>query len=130
MAYGLNQTNVIQPWLNTLSGTALASNDVLCSHAQLHTADPGSAGTTGVFTNVDATRKAISWAATSGNSRALSAAVEWTATGAGTVTGLSAWNASSAGNFRFSASFTSRTLATNDILRLTALTFTLTPVAA
>jgi hypothetical protein len=105
--------------------------NVITSHVQPHTADPGSAGTTSVFTSVVAQRAALTWDTTGSGTRGISAPSEWSVNGTGTVSHISTWNASSSGTFRFSAALTTpRDVAADDTLRLTSLTFTFTPLAA
>ncbi len=66
------------------------------THAQLHTADPGAAGTTAVAAN--SSRVAIALPASSGN--ASSDTVTFTITAGGeTYTHVTLWDAASAGNF-------------------------------
>lgn len=72
---------------------------VAAVYAQLHTGDPGSAGTSNVAT--ETTRQAVTFGSVAA-SRAISntAAIEWLAVAATeTYTWLSFWSASSAGTF-------------------------------
>lgn len=127
MAVGLNTTNTANAWLNTLRGTAFAAG--VTPFAQVHTADPGAAGTTAVSTGV-ATRQALTFAAASGGSMALSASPSWTATGADTLTHVSVWGASTAGTHYANAILSaSKTVATSDTFTLSTLTISLTPTA-
>lgn len=128
MAVGLATVATANAWLNVLRGTTFTG--VATPFAQAHTADPGAAGTTAVSTGV-ATRQAITWAAASGGIMALSASPSWTATGADTITHVSAWSASTVGTFYLSAALTaSKTVANGDTFTLTTLTVSLTPLAA
>lgn len=90
------------------SGIANSILDALCRsvawsepaafYVQLHTADPGSAGTTSVAT--ETTRVAVTFSAASGGAITNSAAVEWTSVaGSETYSHVSFWSASSAGTF-------------------------------
>lgn len=132
MAYGLSTTGMANLWLNTLGGSAATPGTTLFAYPT--SADPGANGTANVAANLtpsNSARPSLSWSAASGGSKSISANVEWTATGASTCHGLTVWDASSGGNFRFSVAFTtSRTLASGEILRLTNLTVSLTPLAA
>lgn len=75
------------------------------SWVQLHTAAPGSAGTTAVATNN--TRKQVTWATSSGNSLASSADAAWTAVPATeTYSHFTVWTASTSGVFGFSGAVT------------------------
>lgn len=100
---------------------------------KLHTGDPGAAGATAAFG--DATRKQATFsAAASDGTITTSADINWTnVTAAGTVSHVSFWDASSAGNFLGSDDLaTPRTLAIGD--NFTILTgdvdLSLTPIAA
>lgn len=67
-------------------------------YVQLHTADPGAAGTTAVAT--ETTRKLVSWAAASAGSKASNADLEWAGVAATEVyTHISFWTAAAAGTF-------------------------------
>lgn len=126
MAVGLNATNLANGWLNTLRNVSFA---VATPHAQLHTADPGTAGTTAVSTGI-ATRQPLTFAAASGGSIALSATPSWTATGADTITHVSVWSLSSAGvHYANAALSASKTVASGDTFTLTGLTISLSPLA-
>lgn len=126
MAVGLNTANLANAWLNTLRNVSFV---VATPFAQLHTADPGSAGTTAVSTGI-ATRQSLTFAAASGGSIALSATPSWTATGADTITHVSVFSASSAGTHYANAALSaSKTVATGDTFTLTALTISLAPLA-
>ena len=85
-------------------------------YVQLHTADPGVAGTTAVATN--ATRKLVSFAAASEGSKSNSVEVLWTAVPATeTYTHCTAWSASSAGTFRASGAVSSGAVTAGDDAR-------------
>lgn len=132
MAVGLSAVNLANAWLNTMRG---AANGVTFTapatlFGQVHTADPGAAGTTAVSTGI-ATRSALGFGAPSAGSMALSSSTSWTATGPDIETHLSVWSASTAGTFYFSVALTtSKTVANGDTLTLTTLTFSLAPLAA
>ena len=67
-------------------------------YVQLHTGDPGAAGTSNVAT--ESTRKQASFAAASAGAITTDAALEWTNVAATeTITHVSLWDASSGGNF-------------------------------
>lgn len=134
MTVGLSGTNLANAWLNSMRG---AGNGVTFTapatlFVQLHTADPGSAGTTSVSSTT--ARQALGFAAASAGSMAISGTPSWTSwagTNGEVVTHISVWSASSAGTFYFSAALTaSKTLNTGDTLNLNTLTFALTPIAA
>ncbi len=130
MAVGLHAVNLANKWLDMLGGTAFTAPSV--NAVKLHTGDPGSAATANVSSVT--TRPTVTWGAASAGSKAMTNTPSW-ANWAGTngeiVTHISVWDATSAGNFLFSAALTaSKTVNTNDTLNLTALTFAFTPIAA
>lgn len=130
MAVGLAATTLANKWLDMLAGTAFTAPTTTA--VKLHTGDPGAAGTTNASSVT--TRPAVTWAAASAGSKASNNTPSW-ASWAGTngevVTHISVWDATTAGNFLFSAALTaSKTVNTNDQLQLTSLTFAFTPIAA
>jgi hypothetical protein len=130
MAVGLSAVNLANKWLDMLSGTAFTAP--AGSFIKLHTADPGSAGATAASANT--TRVAAAWGAASAGAKAIVATFpSWASWAAGTETlsHISEWDASTAGNFLFSAALTtSKTITNGDTFTLSSLTFTLTPIAA
>lgn len=128
MAVGLSTTNLANSMLDTLRNVSGAKASV---NVKLHTADPGSAGTTAA--SAETTRKAVTFSAASGGALALSGSVSWTSWSAGseTITHVSVWDNISAGNFLFSAALSpSKAITNGDTLTLTALGLSLTPLAA
>ena len=91
---------------------------------QLHTGDPGSAGTTAVSSTT--TRQSVTWASASGASVAASNSPAWTSwagTNGEVDTDLSFWSLSSSGTFGLSMALTSSvTMDTGDSLTLTSIT--------
>lgn len=80
---------------------------------QLHTADPGAAGTSNVAT--ETTRKQASFGAASGGSIANDVAFSWTnIAGSQDATYFSAWSASTAGTFLFSGTITANAYTAGD----------------
>lgn len=73
--------------------------DTLATHASLHTADPSTTGANEVAGGSYA-RVAITWAAASGGSKALTAAVTLQVPAGTTITHFGLWSALSAGTFR------------------------------
>lgn len=134
MAVGLSAVNTANAWLNVLRGTSAATfTGVTTLFVQLHTGDPGAAGTSAVSSVT--TRPALNFGAASAGSQSAIATLPSWATWAGTngeiVTHISVWGASSGGTFYYSAALTaSKTVNTGDTLNLTALTVALTPIAA
>jgi len=130
MAVGLSNANLANKWLDMLAGTAFTAPTN--TFIKLHTADPGSAGATAAAVG-DATRKQVTWAAAASGSKAMtSMASSWTNGGTSeTLSHISAWDASTAGNFLFSAALGStQAWATGNTFALTTLTVALTPIAA
>lgn len=102
------------------------------SFVQLHTGDPGAAGTTTVSSVT--TRFALTYNSASAGSKSLSATVSWTAwagTNGEVVTHISFWTASSGGTFKGSCILTaSKTVNTGDTLTLSTHTASIAPLAA
>ena len=97
------------------ANSALSTIITSAAWVKLHTADPGSAGTTAA--SAETTRKAVTWASPSAGSE--------------TITHISFWSASSGGTFQGSMALTSSKAVTNgDTLNLTAITYTASPIAA
>lgn len=135
MAVGLSTTNLANAWLNTMRGGGSGSNFTAPAtlFVQLHTGDPGSAGTGGSPLTT-AGRQALTFGAASSGSMAISGTTQWTSwadTNGAVVSHISVWSASTSGTFYFSAQLTaSKTVNTGDTLTLSSLTFALTPLAA
>jgi hypothetical protein len=132
MAEGLS-TTLVSNWLNTLRSAGAAFGPVAGTFVQLHTANPGAAGTTAVSVG-SATRISATLAASSGGSAlALSGSVgPWTNGGTSeTLTDISVWTASSAGTFLFSVALTaSKAWASADTFTLSTLGVSLSPQAS
>lgn len=71
----------------------------LATHASLHTADPGTSGVSEVSGGSYA-RQAISWQASSGGSKTLTASVTFQIPASVTITHAGTWSALSAGTWR------------------------------
>jgi hypothetical protein len=126
----MNATNLANKWLDMLGGTAFTAPATTA--VKLHTADPGAAATTAASSVT--TRPALTWAAASGGSKAISSTpswASWAGTSPETLTHISVWDSTTAGLFLFSAALTtSKTVTTGDTFTLSSLTFALTPLAA
>jgi hypothetical protein len=98
---------------------------------QLHTGDPGAAGTTAVSVG-SATRNAATWNAPAAGSMTISSLAAWTdAATSETISHISIWTASSAGTFLLSAALSvSQAWVATNTLTLTTLTLSFTPIAA
>ena len=126
MADGVSVT-LANSWLDALCNATAYSETTV--YAKLHTADPGSAGTTAA--SAETTRKALSFAAASSGAIDLDTTASWTPWPAPadgeTISDISIWDDPTAGNFLFSANLASpKTLNTGDTFNLTACTITFT----
>lgn len=115
--------SIVNNWLDTDFGTVWQ---------KLHTADPGSAGTTAAAAG-DTSRKQSTMASASGGSKAQTGtAGPWTNGGTSeTLSHLSIWTASTAGTFKGSfALASSKAWASTDTFTLTSFSVAITPIAA
>lgn len=131
MALGVAATAVANIWLD-LFGSASQSG-WSTPFVKLHTGDPGAAGTTAA--SAETTRKALTFSAASAGSKAAtgSPVAQWTAWSAGTetISHLSIWTAATAGTFLASLALSASKVVNNtDTLNLTALTLSITNLAA
>lgn len=114
MADGLSVTN---------ADADLATVIANAMFVQLHTGDPGAAGTANVSSV--ATREAVTWGTPSAAAVAAANQPEWTSwagTNGESVTDISFWSASTAGTFEFSITLTTPApMNTGDSLTLTSL---------
>lgn len=111
---------------NSLLDTLLGSTFI-----QLHTGDPGAAGTANVSSVT--TRPAAAYSAAASGSKGLSAAASWTnwAGAAETLTHISFWTAASAGTFKTSMQLTTpKPMTTGDTFNLNTATMAFSPLAA
>ena len=108
--------------LDATAGTSYASAG---TYLQLHTGDPGEAGTANAAT--EATRQSVSFASASSGSMASSGTVEWTNVAATeTVSHWSLWDASTSGHCLWSGALaSSASLTAGDTFQITSLTLTL-----
>lgn len=79
--------------------TMLNQLDTLATHASLHTADPGSTGTSEI-TGGSYARVAITWSVSSGGTKNSASAMTFQIPAGTTVTHYGMWSASSGGTFR------------------------------
>lgn len=122
MTVGL-ASGIVNTWLDT---------DFATNHIKLHTADPGSAGTTAAAAG-DTTRKLATMASASGGSKAQTGSTgPWTnVSTTETLTHISIWTASTAGTFKASAALTaSQAWVNTNTFTLTSLSIAITPIAA
>ena len=93
MSYGLNTTNFANALLNTVHGTSFV---VSATWIQLHTGDPGAAGTANL--SAVTLRKQVTFAAAASGAIALTAAAgPWNMTATETIVSVSVWTAATGG---------------------------------
>ena len=86
---------------------------------QLHTADPGAAGTTAVATNTTRKDITVAFSAAAAGAVTNDVAVTWTSVPASEdYTHCTAWSASSAGTFYWSSAITANAVTTGDTFTL------------
>lgn len=125
MTVGLEAT-VANGFLNNFRNTAVSARNVFC---KLHTGDPGASAANNA--SAVTTRNAVTWSAASGGSMALSSLGSYSMTASETISHISLWDASSAGNFLQSAALTSSVPVINgSTLTFSSLTLSFTPIAA
>lgn len=126
MTYGINTTNLANVLLNSIRGTSFAAP---ATWAQLHTGDPGAAGTANLSANT--TRIQLTFAAASGGSIALaSVPTPWNMTATETITGISIWSAVTGGSVYWDVSLTSsQAVANGDTLTLNTCTLGIGPLS-
>jgi hypothetical protein len=135
MTVGFSAANLANKWLDVLGSGASAGTTFTAlagSYIKLHTADPGSAGATAAAAG-STTRVAQAFAAASGGSKAGNGtAPVWTNGGTSeTISHISLWDASTAGNFILSGALSaSQAWVSTNTLTLTGITIALTPIAA
>lgn len=117
--------------LNIFRGVAYPSAPTSPMYVQLHTGDPGAAGTANVSAG-STTRNAITWNAASGGSMTLNTLAAWTNGGTSeTISHCSLWSAASSGTFYQSFALTaSQAWVSTNTLTLTTFTLSYTPIAA
>ena len=113
--------------LNTWRNTAKPA--IASVYMQLHTGDPGAAGTANV--SAVTTRNVITWNAPSGGSMTLNTVGSYSMTAPETITHVSFHDASSGGNFLQSAALTASVPVINgSTLTFSTVTVSRTPIAA
>jgi hypothetical protein len=129
MTVGINTANLANKILDHLrGGTAWTQPSGL--YVKLHIGDPGSAGTANA--SAVTTRAQATFAAAASGAIALTGTnPSWTMTASETISHVSVWDASTSGNFLWSAQLSaSKAVVSGDTLTLTSLGFSLTPLAA
>lgn len=120
MAEGMAQAKINNALDTEITGTVWV---------QLHTGDPGAAGTANVATNN--TRASVTFAAASGGSKASNADVSWSSVPATeTYSAFSLWTASSAGTFLYSGAITSGAVTSGALFKIASGQLVLTGTGA
>jgi hypothetical protein len=128
MTVGLATTTLANKWLDSLR-TAGAAFGPVSTYIKLHTGDPGAAATANV--SAVTTRQNCTFSAASSGAIALSNSPAFSMTTTETISHISVWDASSAGNLLFTAALTTAKAVVNtDTLTFTTLGVSLTPLAA
>ena len=132
MTVGVSTVNTANAWLNCIRNGGATRTVVAGTWVSLHTADPGSAGATGLSAG-DNTRKTVSQSAASAGSMAISGTSgPWTNGGTSeTISHVAVWDASTAGNFLYSAALSAnQAWVSGNTFTLNALTVSIAPLAA
>lgn len=128
--------SLVSGWLNTLRTTGnggAAYSAVVGTFVQLHTGDPGAAGTANISVGSTARNSFVFSSSTSGSALSLGTApAAWTNGGTSeTLTHISVWTASTAGTFLFSIALTaSKAWASADTFTLSTLSASIGAQAA
>ena len=126
MAIGAAAT-VANGWINVLRGTTYTG--IAAIYVKLHTGDPGAAGANAA--SAVTTRNQLTLAAPSGGSSSLTALAGYSMTATETISHVSVWDASTAGNFLASGALAvSKAVANGDTLTFNSFTVSISPVAA
>jgi len=127
MTVGLATTTLANKWLDMLRAVAFTAP--AATYIKLHVGDPGSAGTANP--SAVTTRQSATFSAASSGALALSNSPSFSMTTTETITHISVWDASTAGNFLWSAALTtSKSVVNTDTLTFTTLGVSLSPLAA
>lgn len=114
-------------WLNVLRGTTYTG--IANIYVKLHTGDPGAAGTANA--SGVTTRNALTLNAASAGSCTLGTLASYSMTGTETISHVSIWDNSTAGNFIASGALSaSKSVNNGDTLTFNTFTVSITPVAA
>ena len=126
MTVGVSTVNVANKWLDALRNVSFVNT---ATYGELHTADPGAAGTTAVANS--STRQLFTFSAAASGAIALSGSPAFTGTATETITHIAFFSASTAGTFLWSATLTaSKLINSGDTLTFTSAGISITPLAA
>ncbi|MBJ8342762.1 hypothetical protein JGU71_28120 [Antrihabitans sp. YC3-6] len=129
MTVGLHTVNLVNKQLDHLrGGTAFTQPSGL--YVKLHIGDPGSAGTANP--SAVTTRSQATFSAASGGAIAVTGTLpNWAMTTGETLSHISVWDASTSGNFLWSAALSStRAVVNTDTYTLNTLSLAYAPLAA
>jgi hypothetical protein len=128
MTTGLATTTLANKWLDMLRAVAFTAP--AAEWVKVHIGDPGSAGTANASA-VTTRSQATHAAAASGAIALTSTLPSFAMTTTETISHISVWDASSAGNFLYSGALSvSKAVVNGDTLTITTLGVSLTPLAA
>ena len=129
MAVGLSTVNTVNAWLNCIRASGTTRTVVAGTQVQLHTGDPGAAGTSNVSVG-SASKVALTQAAASGGAIALNGTPpSWTNGGTSeTITHISVWDTST---FLYSIALTaSQAWSSGNTFTLNTCGVSMSPLAA
>jgi hypothetical protein len=128
MTVGVSTVNLANAWLNVI-GNKTTFTAPAATYIELHTADPGSAGTTSVASS--STRVAATFAAASSGAIALSNSPAFTGNATETISHIAVWSAITSGTFLWSAALTTpKAINSGDTLTFTSVGVSVAPLAA
>lgn len=127
MTVGLHTVNTANAILNGLRGTPFS---ISATWIELHTGDPGAAGTSNP--SAVTTRQQATFSAAASGAIALSASpTAWSMTTTETITNIAVWTLATSGNFMWSATLSvAKTVANGDTLTLNTCGLSLAPLCA
>lgn len=127
MTVGLATTTLANNWLNMLRAVAFTAP--AATYIKLHIGDPGAAGTANA--SAVTTRQAATFSAAASGAIALSNSPSFSMTATETISHISVWDASTAGNLLWTAALTTpKSVVNTDTLTFTSLGVSITPLAA
>lgn len=132
MTVGVSTANTANKWLDVIRTSGTTFTAITTAYVQLHTADPGASGSSNISVG-STTRLSVSQTSPSGGSMSISGtAGPWTNGGTSeTLTHVSVFDASTAGNFLYSAALSSsQAWASGNTFTLNGLTVSIAPLAA
>lgn len=127
MTVGLATTTLANNWLNMLRAVAFTAP--AATYIKLHIGDPGAAGTANA--SAVTTRQLATFSAAASGAIALSNSPSFSMTATETISHISVWDASTAGNLLWTAALTTpKSVVNTDTLTFTSLGVSITPLAA